>query len=75
MTPVDAHNRLAEQPFSYRLTADGRILIYWQGKQVTVLRGEKAARVSGELAQADDMQEQLILARVTGHFKHGNERI
>lgn len=74
MSPFDARDKLAENPFSYRTTKDGRMLIYWQGKQVTVLRGEKAAKIAAELDQALALDAQLILARVTGHFKHGNEK-
>lgn len=74
MCPFDARNRLAESPFSFHSTKDGRLLIYWQGKQVTILRGDKAAKILAELDQASDMDAQLILARVTGHFKHGNEQ-
>jgi hypothetical protein len=75
MSPFDARDRLAENPFSYRSTKDGRLLIYWQGKQVTILRGDKAEKITAELNQASDLEAQLILARVTGHFKHGNEHL
>jgi hypothetical protein len=74
MRPFDSHQHLAERPFDYQFTKDGRLLITWHGKQVTIVRGEKAAKLSEELQSADEDAVQLILARVTGHFKHGNER-
>ena len=48
----------------------------FQERQVTVVAGRRAERLTGELAAAggDVARVQLLLAKVTGHFKHGNER-
>ena len=66
--------RIAEQ-FSYRITKDGKILIYWQGRQVVVLKGTRAQKLLAELPGMDPAQEQLALAKATGNFKRGNERL
>jgi hypothetical protein len=74
--PVDARGRLEDEPFGHRVTKDGRVLVSFQGRQVTVVAGRRAERLAGELAAAggDAAQVQLLLAKATGHFKHGNER-
>jgi hypothetical protein len=61
-------------PFSYRETADGKVFIAWQGRQVTVLTDKKAAAFLGRIAGLPEAKQQLLMARVTGNFKRGNER-
>ncbi len=60
--------------FSYRSTKSGYVFISFQGKRVTTLRGSKAdaflARASGSGAD----EQQALMQRATGNFKHGNER-
>jgi hypothetical protein len=70
----DKRDKLKEQPFSYRATKDGRVMISFHGRQVTVLAGKDAERFVSRIAGANDTQAQLIMAKVTGHFKHGNEQ-
>lgn len=72
--PVDRHNRLESLPFSYRATKDERVFISCEGKQVTTLAGKDAEKFLSRIAGADHKQAQLLMARATGHFKHGNER-
>jgi hypothetical protein len=60
--------------FSWAATKDGRVRISWQGRVVTTLAGERAARFLDQVEHADEEAEQLLLARVTGNFKRGNER-
>lgn len=74
MREVDKRGRLSGEPFSARATSDGKVFIRWHGKLVTTLRGAAAARFLKGLAGADAARAQLLMARVTGHFKHGNER-
>ena len=71
---TDRRGRLDEAPFSYRATKEGRVLLSWQGRQVTILRGAAAQKFLAAIAGADERQAQLLMARATGHFKHGNER-
>ena len=74
MSEVDKRGKLEEQPFKYRITKDGKVFIRWHGRQVTVLKGESAEKFIASIEQADSQQAQLLMARVTGHFKHGNEK-
>jgi hypothetical protein len=52
------------------------VLISFEGRQVTVVAGPRAARLIAALQQAGDdpAAVQLLLAKATGHFKHGTER-
>lgn len=74
MNNMDKRGRLQEEPFAFRETKDGKVLIYWHGKQVTVLKGKVASKFLKDVSLADSMQTQLVMARITGHFKHGNEK-
>ena len=60
--------------FTWAATKDGLVRISWQGKVVTTLAGERATRFLDQVEDADEDAEQLLLARVTGNFKRGNER-
>jgi hypothetical protein len=71
---VDKRGKLEEQPFTYRITKDGKVFIYWHGRQTMILKGESAEKLIASIEQADLQQAQLLMARVTGHFKHGNEK-
>ncbi|MDZ4672766.1 MAG: hypothetical protein SH821_18030 [Phototrophicales bacterium] len=63
-----------EEVFTYDLTKAGLVLIYWHGKHVTTLSGKKAEKFVSQVESADDHEAQLVMARVTGNFKRGNER-
>ena len=65
---------LESEPFSYRETADGKVMIDWNGRRATVLTGAKAGRFLAAVEGADPHRRQIEMARVTGNFKRGNER-
>lgn len=60
--------------FSFKTTGDGRALIAWHGRVVVTLTGHKAAKFIHDSAGLAGSDPQLLLARVTGNFRHGNER-
>ena len=72
--PEDARNRFDEDVFTYRVTKDGKVLIWWEGRIVTTLVGRRAQQLIARLDAADRREVQHLLARATGHFKHGTER-
>lgn len=74
MTEFDKRNRFAEEVFTFRSSKDGVVFISWHGKQVTTLRGKAAERFLEKIANLEGREAQLVMAKVTGHFKHGNER-
>lgn len=71
---IDKRGRLDEEIFTYKVTKDKKVFISWHGKQVTVLHGRKAEEFLFQMEDAEGKQAQLIMAKATGHFKHGNER-
>ena len=60
--------------FSYRAFKDGRVFVFFQGRHVVTLAGMKADSFLEQVDGADDSEAQLVMARVTGNFKRGNER-
>jgi hypothetical protein len=61
--------------FTWQATKDGRVRISWRGRVVTTLAGSRAARFLREVESASGEDEaHLLMARVTGNFKRGNER-
>lgn len=65
--------------FSYRITSDGDVHVSHHGRVVTRLRGKSAEKVRRQLEQAagaenEELRIQHVLARITGQYKHGNER-
>jgi hypothetical protein len=57
--------------FEYTERADGSVVITHHGRIATTLRGGRAAEF---LAEVDDDPQELM-ARVTGNYRHGNERL
>lgn len=74
MNSIDKRGKLKEEPFTFRIAKEGKVFIHWHGKQVMILKGSAADKFKEAIAKAESDQVQLIMARVTGHFKHGNER-
>ncbi|MBC8059714.1 MAG: hypothetical protein H7Y18_03525 [Clostridiaceae bacterium] len=70
----DKRNKLDEEPFSYDFSKDNKVFIYWHGKQVTILKGKESDRFLSRIKNSDQKEIQLIMAKVTGNFKHGNEK-
>ncbi|HEY7687376.1 MAG TPA: hypothetical protein VH835_01710 [Dongiaceae bacterium] len=61
--------------FSFRATKSGEVFIHHRGKLATTLRGEAAADFLADIDGADDAERQQIMARVTGNYRRGNERL
>lgn len=72
---VDKRNRLEEEIFSYRVFKDNKVLIFWYEKQVMILKGKESEKFLARVAKADEIESQLIMAKITGNFKRGNEKI
>jgi hypothetical protein len=57
--------------FTYLVRKNGDVEVLHRGRLATVLRGAAAARFLVDV-ENDDPQE--LMARLTGNYKHGNER-
>ena len=71
---MDNIDPLIDEPFGFRETRDGLALISFRGKLVTTLAGKAAERFLNKAHAASPRDQQLLMAKATGHFKHGNER-
>lgn len=58
--------------FEYDDRGRDEVHITHHGRLATVLRGTRAQDFLEEVGEDDD---QLLMARVTGQYRHGNERI
>jgi len=70
---IDKRGRLDEAIFAYRERKD-KVFIFWHNKQVMILKGQQARKFIDKIAQLDGKAAQLVMAKITGNFKHGNER-
>ena len=71
---IDKRNTFAEEVFTYRTNKDGKVFIAWHGKQVMILKDKAAQQFLAKVVGLDSRQAQLVMAKLTGNFKRGNER-
>jgi len=64
-----------DEPFSYFATKSGLIQISYNGKTITTLSGKDGMKFISKVESGDRKNAQLLMAKATGNFKHGNERI
>ena len=76
MSGIDKRNRLSEEPFSYQMTKKGTVIINYEGKQVKIVKGKEAEHLLSKIKEVDNdrTKVQLLLAKITGNFKRGNEK-
>ena len=72
--PIDKRNIFEEEVFSYRVNKDRKVFISWHGKQVMILKDQAAEKFLRSIAGLEHRDAQLVMAKITGNFKHGNER-
>jgi len=70
---IDKRSRLDDEIFSYRESRD-KVFIFWYKKQVMILKGQQARKFIDKIEHLDGKAAQLVMAKITGNFKHGNER-
>jgi hypothetical protein len=58
--------------FSYERRTDGSVIVWHDGRRAAVLRGARAEQFLAELGHGD---EQTVMARWTGNYRRGNERV
>ena len=75
MENIDKRNILDKEVFTYRITKDKKVFISYEGKHVTTLSGKKAEDFIKKIQNAEGKEAQLIMAKVTGNFKRGNEKL
>lgn len=63
-----------EKPFSYKLLKENKAQISFRNKVVSTLVGKDYNKLKRVIEMDNVFELQLFLAKVTGQFKHGNER-
>ncbi|MEK3854239.1 hypothetical protein [Cytobacillus sp. FSL H8-0458] len=75
MAHIEKRNRLDEESFSFRVNKNSTVFLDFNGKQVKILKGKEAEKFLKRMNDAEDAKSrQLIMAKITGNFKRGNER-
>ena len=70
----DERGRLTADPFDYRVTKMGGVIVSQGGRAVMTVGGRSAAQLVAVLERANDSQAQQLLARASGNYRRGNER-
>jgi len=60
--------------FSCRTRKTGEVEVLHRGKLAATLRSIESIDFLAEVESGDDSEAQQLMARVTGNYKHGNER-
>ena len=74
MQNIKQEGTFTEEVFSYKTHKDNKIFIFWHGKQVMILKGKDSEKFISRISGADFQESQLIMAKITGNFKRGNEK-
>ncbi|MEN1934027.1 hypothetical protein AAIE21_00105 [Paenibacillus sp. 102] len=75
MGNIDKRNQLDLEMFSYRTNKNNIVFIEYYGKQIMILKGKEANAFLNKTHHAKNEKErQLIMAKITGNFKRGNEQ-
>ena len=61
--------------FSWRARKSGEVVLLRHGKPVTTLRGDAADDFLAEVSGVSEDAAQQLMARLTGNYKRGNERL
>ena len=64
----------APEGFSFRRMKNGDVLVTHHGRPAGTLHGRDAIAFLGEMHGADEAAQQHAMARLTGHYRRGNER-
>lgn len=65
---------LNDHPFEWQQTKAGKLMIYRGGELVMIVSPDKATPILAKLGGSPESDQQ-VLARVTGQYRIGNERM
>jgi len=76
VSKIDKRNKLSKEPFDYEITKKGTVVIYYKGKQIKIIKDREAECLIKRIKEVEDniTAVQLLLAKITGNFKRGNEK-
>jgi hypothetical protein len=70
MSETDSH----DLGFTYRAKKNGDVEIFHRGRLASTLRGSDAEDFKRDASDQNSPDAQQSMARITGNYKHGNER-
>ena len=75
--PIDSppSEESSDLGFSIRTRKNGDVEIVHHGRVATTLRGHEAADFLSEVDNVESTSAQYLMARLTGNYKRGNERL
>jgi len=76
VSKIDKRNKLSKEPFDYEITKKGTVVIYYKRKQNKIIKDREAECLKKRIKEVEDniTAVQLLLAKITGNFKRGNEK-
>ncbi|MFQ3231805.1 hypothetical protein [Reinekea sp.] len=60
--------------FEYQITKEGCVFFTHNGRKAGSISGKAGAKFIVKLESSGFVEQQLMMAKATGHYKHGNER-
>ena len=61
--------------FAYRSRKSGEVQVLHRGTLASTLRGSDAQEFLAEVSSCSPAEAQQLMARITGNYKRGNERL
>ena len=61
--------------FTFRTRKSGEVQVLHRGQLASTLRGADAQEFLSEVSSCTPPEAQQLMARITGNFKRGNERL
>ncbi|HZF78600.1 MAG TPA: hypothetical protein VEZ89_02305 [Rubrivivax sp.] len=68
-------NETSDLGFAWRRRKNGDVEVLHHGRLASTLRRRDAIDFEAEMQGADAEAQQQAMARLTGNYKHGNERL
>jgi hypothetical protein len=75
MTGMARDHERPDLGFTYQVRKNGDVEILRHGHQIVCLRGSEATDLLARAERASEFDLQQLLARLTGNYKRGNERL
>jgi hypothetical protein len=72
---VNANAEGQDLGFSHRVRKNGDVEVLHRGRVASTLRGSAAQDFMAQLDAGSDSDAQQLMARITGNYKRGNERL
>lgn len=72
---IDKRRMLEREPFSYQITKDNKVRLFYKDKEVKIISNSTAMSFIEKIRDLPVSEQQLVMAKVTGNFKHDNEKM